>query len=237
MMLRGTPEERGRTGMAEPQGDHLAAEATRWFVRMISDGVSESDRQAFEAWLARDPAHHRAYVETEALWGELGQIADPRTGVARPGDPPIEPRQQQRQGRTSRHSRLRWRATLAASLLLLAAIGLWGDDIFDRWRADHATGVGETRSVALGDGSFVQLNTDTALAVRFTDDRRRIDLYRGEAFFTVSTDRDRPFQVVAGGGVALAVGTAFNVRIAADTVAVAVGNEFDHVEGDEPRIA
>ena len=235
MTLPETPEERDRTGMAEPRGDRLAAEATGWFVRMISDRVSESDRRAFEEWLARDPAHHRAYVEAEALWGELGQVPDPRPGAARLDGPPLERSWRQHQGRTGRRSRFRWSVALAASSLLLAAMGLWGEEIYDRWRADHATAVGETRSVALSDGSLVQLNTDTALAVRFTDDRRRIDLYRGEAFFTVESDRDRPFQVVAGGAAAVAVGTAFNIRIAADTVTVAVSSGRVEVSSEPGR--
>ena len=234
-MLPGTPDERDRTEMAEPPGDRLAAEATKWFVRMISDRVSESDRRAFEAWLARDPAHHRAYLEAEALWGELRQVPDPRPDAARLGDPPLEPRRRQRQARNRQHSWLRWSAALAASLLLLASLGLWGEEVYDRWRADYATGVGEVRAVALSDGSLVQLNTDTALAVRFTDDRRRIDLYRGEAFFTVESDPDRPFQVVAGGAAALAVGTDFNMRISSGTVTVAVSNGRVEVSAEPGR--
>ena len=119
---------------------------------------------------------------------------------------------------------MRWGAALAVSLLLLVGLGVWNERIYDRWRADYATAVGEMRSVTLSDGSRVQLNTDTALAVRFSDDRRRIDLYRGEAFFTVARSSDRPFQVDAGGGTALAVGTAFNVRAVDETVTVAVWN-------------
>ena len=224
MTLRGTPEEPDRTKTEEPGNDHLAAAAAKWFVRMHSDRVSESDQRGFEEWFLQDPAHHKAYAETEALWAELGNLPDPRSDLLQRGVAPFPPSGRWRQPRNRPHRRLQLGAALAASLLLLAAIGLWGEQLYDRWRADYATAVGETRSIALSDGSVVQLNTDTALAVRFSDDRRRVDLYRGEAFFTVTSDEDRPFQVDAGGGAALALGTAFNMRIAADTVAVAVSN-------------
>ena len=222
MTLHGTPEEADRTRIAEPGNDHLAQEAAKWFVRMSSDRVSESDRRTFEEWFSQDPAHLKAYAEAEALWAELGGLPDPRSDAGRRSMGTSRPSRQQPQTRSRPRWRLRLSAALAASILLLAALGIWGERAYDRWRADYATAIGETRAIALSDGSVVQLNTDTALAVRFSDDRRRIDLYRGEAFFTIASDEERPFQVRAGSGAALALGTAFNMRIVADTVAVAV---------------
>jgi transmembrane sensor len=111
---------------------------------------------------------------------------------------------------------------MAACIVLAAAVGLWSVAGYDRFRADYVTDVGQTRTVALADGSTVQLNTDTAIAVDFSPARRRVDLYRGEAFFTVAKDENRPFDVVAGDGVSRAVGTAFDVLDAGQSVTVAV---------------
>ncbi|MEZ5713399.1 MAG: FecR domain-containing protein [Sphingobium sp.] len=44
--------------------------------------------------------------------------------------------------------------------------------------------------------------------------RRRIRLARGEAFFNVAPNKERPFSVYAAGGVVTAVGTAFAVKLA-----------------------
>jgi transmembrane sensor len=48
--------------------------------------------------------------------------------------------------------------------------------------------------------------------VSYTADERRIELLRGEALFDVVPDRQKPFRVLAQGGVTQAVGTAFAVH-------------------------
>lgn len=78
--------------------------------------------------------------------------------------------------------------------------------------ADYSTVQGEQRTVALPDGSMVYLNTDTAIAVVYGDDERWVELLRGEALFQVASNPDRPFRVIAEGGMTEAVGTAFVIR-------------------------
>jgi transmembrane sensor len=196
--------------------------AIAWFVRMTSDLAVEEDRRAFREWLDRDPAHRDAYAKAEALWGELGGIPDPRQG----------PRSLRSTARTAGRSRpavrrggrggVRRYGALAAGLLLAASLGLWGFDSYDLLRSDYATAVGEMRMVTLSDGSVLHLNTDSALAVDFAADHRRIRLYRGEAYFMVAADERRPFEVAAAGAVTRAVGTAFDVHREGEAVTVAV---------------
>ncbi|MGP1253498.1 MAG: FecR family protein [Kiloniellales bacterium] len=221
---------RSRAGDAAAQEERLAEEATAWFVRMTSDLVTEADRRSFQAWLAQDPEHLHAYAEAESLWKELEAVPDLRDAGREDRALDLSAVSTEEGGESRRKAPRRarrgigdWRmGALAASLLLAAALGLLGGDVYDSWRADHRTAVGEIRSVVLQDGSRVHLNSNTALAVDFTEDRRRIDLYRGEAFFAVASDPQRPFEILAGDGVAKAVGTAFNVRQIEDSVDVAV---------------
>jgi ferric-dicitrate binding protein FerR (iron transport regulator) len=72
------------------------------------------------------------------------------------------------------------------------------------------TGV-QTRSVELPDGSRMTLGARTQLSVHYTDERRAIELDRGEALFTVARNPHRPFVVLAGAGAITAVGTQFDV--------------------------
>jgi transmembrane sensor len=78
--------------------------------------------------------------------------------------------------------------------------------------ADYRTGIGEQRTVRLADGSMVLMNTDSAIDVSWTDRQRTIRVIQGEALFTVSPDRQRPFIVHSGRLRATALGTAFIVR-------------------------
>lgn len=78
---------------------------------------------------------------------------------------------------------------------------------------DHMTAVGERMSVALPDGSAMQLNSATAVALDFAGGRREVRLLEGEAFFDVRSDAAHPFRVVGHFGTVEVKGTAFAVRL------------------------
>ncbi len=86
----------------------------------------------------------------------------------------------------------------------------------------YETKIGEQRDVLLADGSGITLNTNTAVAVRYSRDARRVELVRGEAIFTVKHDAARAFEVTAGETLTRAVGTEFNVDLRNGKVTVSV---------------
>ncbi len=59
----------------------------------------------------------------------------------------------------------------------------------------YATQVGEQRSIALNDGSTVELDTRSRIRVRLERDARKIELLEGQALFHVAKDERRPFIV------------------------------------------
>jgi transmembrane sensor len=73
------------------------------------------------------------------------------------------------------------------------------------------TGVGETRAIALDDGSRIVLDTDSRLRVVFTAAARDIELLDGRAHFEVAKDVRRPFRVRTKSAEVVAVGTIFDV--------------------------
>ncbi|OJU08037.1 MAG: hypothetical protein BGN86_10015 [Caulobacterales bacterium 68-7] len=75
----------------------------------------------------------------------------------------------------------------------------------------YRTQVGEHRSIALSDGSRIELNTDTQVRVRLAKQDRRLSLDRGQALFAVAHDAARPFIVTADGTSVRALGTRFEV--------------------------
>ena len=85
------------------------------------------------------------------------------------------------------------------------------------WNLSHsgsyATGIGQVREVVLNDGSVVTLNTNSAITVRYTEERREIRLTKGEAQFDVAKNKKRPFVVLAGNTTVRAVGTSFVVSM------------------------
>ena len=179
------------SGVPEESGEDPVYEvAAGWVARLSSPDATEGDRAAFEAWRAADPAHDEAYAEMDALWRRLGHVPDPRQRRRAP----------------------KGLAGLAAAALLGAALA-YQLGLVDRMRSDLWSGVGEIAHATLTEGSRVDLNTDTALVLRFTETERAVELLRGEAFFDVAPDPRRPFVVRGNGLSAQALGTRFSVRV------------------------
>jgi transmembrane sensor len=86
----------------------------------------------------------------------------------------------------------------------------------------YATRVGDQKSIALSDGSVLDLNTESRARVQFSAGGRDVLLLEGEALFTVAHDANRPFRVHSGDVVVQAIGTRFNVYRTGETTKVAV---------------
>lgn len=101
-----------------------------------------------------------------------------------------------------------WRYTLAAAATVLIAVASgW----FYLQRNTYTTDIGEQRTLALEDGSSVELNARTKIRVAFTEDARTIELLQGQALFKVAKNPNRPFIVDSDGTRVRAVGTQFDV--------------------------
>ncbi len=215
----------------EAEIEHRAAE---WHARR-DRGLKAAEQDELFQWLAEDPRHgewfarHRQTVDGLKLlaqWRpEHGARPNPDLLVQAPA--PVRPA-------------VRWRAWGLAGLAAAAGLAL----AFQFWpasdRAQRARD-GAVASVAGGttaehpadenapvlrrlleDGSTIDLNRGAEVEVRFTAAERHVRLVRGEAHFTVAKNPQRPFVVAANGVNIRAVGTAFDVRLAQETVEVLV---------------
>lgn len=206
-MARDASAKTGLAARAGPLMEPVQAEtiddaAIAWFVRLRDEQASEADRAAFAAWRKADPAHERAWHELEAIWGALDQRSSAKIAV--PAAVASAPR---------RRPRTPWRSLAVAAMLLLAvttSLRLQPAGLF----ADHRTGIGERRTIALADGSRVELGPGSAIDIEIDGTRRAVRLVAGEAFFSIARDEKRPFVVSAGQGEIAVLGTAFDVKIA-----------------------
>ena len=193
--------------------------------RRLSGEASEAEQKALEAWLAEEENHRVYYRQLEELWREAGEVdysLDPRTAsewdkVRRriAGECTSAPAE----------ARLRrlpvWWRYAAAALAVLGLFALWR--LFLSVPAGlplaqiYETDPGEQRSVTLPDGSTVVLNAASFLGVAegFGETERRLEL-RGEGFFDVASDPERPFLIQTGKVTTQVTGTAFNLRAYAD---------------------
>jgi transmembrane sensor len=183
-------------------GNEVRAQAAEWFARLKTVPVSRETLEQFFAW-RRTEAHGQAFDAVERFWSTAGEAS------ARPAILDATQAAYDRGGGDRSRPWRRWPLAAAAALVVGAA-GLslmWIDH-----GHHYATQVGEQRTIPLDDGSKLTLDTDTAVVIRYSQKKRRIELERGQAFFAVAHAADRPFLVDAGATQVRATGTQFEVR-------------------------
>src|SRR5258706_418096 len=197
-----------------PSTGDTEREASAWFARMNADDVTADDRTRFEDWLRAHPCNAKAYAEVSATWQELvksgplvravyfGQAMNAASAPAVP--------------------RRRWAVAAVAAVIGAIVLGGTWNLFKQKEETRFQTAIGEQAAVAMPDGSSFDLNTNSRIWVDYSQRRRVIRLERGEAFFKVAHDTQRPFWVRAGDYWVRAVGTAFNVYLTPAGVEVTV---------------
>ncbi|WP_336866967.1 FecR family protein [Sphingomonas sanguinis] len=206
--------------------------AARWIVRQESGDWSAEDDAALTAWLDEQMAHKAAFWRLRHGWA-----ASDRVGAL--GFQTATPRSRARRG-WHRVLRARPRAigAVAAALAVTMGIGtmvLQSPTGFDAGRLTRGkaspsastpvrvqTPVGIRHTIALRDGSRVELNTATIVRTAASDLGREVWLDKGEAYFDIVHRPDHPFVVHAGPRTVTVLGTRFTVRRDGDKVTVAV---------------
>ncbi|WP_333586131.1 FecR family protein [Phenylobacterium sp.] len=171
-------------------------EAALWAVRADAGGLDPATDPELSAWLAADPRRQGAFLRAQAA---LSLVDRSRTLPAEAAHSAEAP---------SRRRFLTLGAGAGAVAASAAGLMIWGRLGYET----HQTGLGEVRRTPLPDGTLMMLNTSTELRVRFTGRRRQVEMVRGEAWFDIARDAERPFVVAAGEASFQAIGTAFSVR-------------------------
>jgi transmembrane sensor len=169
----------------------LRREAASWLARLQS-GRDPDIALKVEQWRARDARHAAAFERICRTYDQAAllrhsQLASDRRAVAQ------RPIPQQRRFAL---------AAAAAAVVLVPAGALMLGRAMSTIRGTEAvllaTQLGEIRSVALGDGSRVTLDTATTVQVEVGRSRRMVRLKSGRARFDVAPAAT-PFVVEAGG--------------------------------------
>lgn len=171
--------------------DRIDEAAAGWALR---HPLSHSERSALESWLAQDRCHAGALLRAQAALSCIDRALAPTPE-------PVRPR--------FRFDR-RWLLAGIGGTAAAACAGIVGWPLL--WSERFRTARGEIRRLPLADGSIAAIDTDTDLSVALASDSRNIALARGQAWFQVAKDKQRPFIVDAGIAQVRAVGTAFAVR-------------------------
>jgi transmembrane sensor len=220
-------------------------EACEWFIDCRAGDLDEAARYDFDCWLRKSPEHLNAYLELAAIWNE-GPSLDPagkfdrdtliaqaaldrdnvvalpsRTIISDTSMYDVAPRAVHAVSEGPRWYRRRRLAAMAASIVFaLTATAILSLDTLRI--PTYATAIGEQRSLVLKDGSTVELNSRSKIAVRYSKQFRQVELLEGQALFRVAKDANRPFVVKVGATLVRAVGTEFDVYQKRDGTVVTV---------------
>ncbi|MGF0242554.1 FecR domain-containing protein [Rhodococcus sp. IEGM1300] len=166
------------------------------------DSGNPVEREEFAKW-------HAAHEEHARAWRQLGML-DQRFSVA--NGPARTALLQSREGIRRRVRKL---GNGLASIVAVIGLALFAGERYlpvDYWLADESTATGEQRTLRLADGTVINLNTHSALDVRFDEKQRRIILQEGEILVETGHGDARPFIVETRDGSMRALGTRFLVK-------------------------
>ena len=188
--------------------EQINEEASLWISRM-DRGLNPEEKQRLVAWINQNNSHHEALMKMASLWDDLS-VLNELSGIF-----PLEEKPRNR-------SSFLTNIALAASFMIATVTGLnYALDInpltifqngHESYSQTFQTKLGEQVLHSLPDGSFLQLNTNTQVAVHYKNNQRRLTLIQGEANFDVAKDKSRPFIVEVGEQSFTALGTAFNIQ-------------------------
>lgn len=188
------------------QSSRATREAADWYERLSKPPIETEDLEAWSRW-NKKPSNNAAYARLEAIAGSMARMReDPDLNQAA-----AEALARGADRRRANAQRARARRPIIIGSMVAACCVVAIGVVWSR-APTYSTGVGETFSARLDDGSRVQLNTDSAVKVAFNKGERKIVLVRGQAFFDVAHDADHPFVVYAGDTKVRALGTRFEVR-------------------------
>lgn len=177
----------------------IQEQAVDWLMQLQASPKDTAIVEACALWRASDARHELAFAKASRVFSDTRFLLLQDTDFARTA---------------ARKPRYPVRAALSSMLLFGALAG--GFIAYDgpmRLRADAMSASNEMPIIKLEDGSTVQLNAGSAIAFDITDSERQVQLLRGEAYFIVAPDPQRPFTVRAANGEVTALGTEFDVKL------------------------
>jgi transmembrane sensor len=189
-------------------------QAREWLIRLDGDApLSHAEAKGLGEWLEQHPSHREELTRLSNFWRKANILTELEVPLGRP---------------IVKHGPLGWRKVpmgliAAGTVLAVVLLVTWQSWHSDRWsNGVYETTIGQQKSVALPDGSSIELNTDSRAEVLFSSNLRMVRLSRGEALFTVAHDAKRPFEVFANQAMVRAVGTAFTVQVTGGDVNITV---------------
>lgn len=211
----------------------IVSAACAWIVQIEEGNLTSADQTALKEWIGRSPVHKSEIRRLAQLSGEMNVLTDMMPAL----DKAMIRSKKLRKSNTKRKTVISFVLVCGVMTFVLFS---------EMFRGSHPlsgidtpvfyhTAIGGQKDITLVDGSVLKLNTNTEIEVDFNTERRKIRLVKGEVFFQVAHNADKPFLVYAGDNMVRAVGTAFIVRHLQEKFEVTVTEGKVELKPEAPR--
>lgn len=187
-------------------------------VKYLLGEASQEERNNVEVWTAATEDNKRYFEHFRIIWDESRQLASQSAVNENEAWQRFVQRTRQHEAdavtqlRVNSSARFNW-ARAAAILILISCAG-WLGYMFMGPKSELIADSGSKVLIqTLPDGSTVTLNKNSSLTypAEFHGDTRVVTL-RGEGFFNITPNKQKPFIIHAGNTSVKVVGTSFNVK-------------------------
>jgi transmembrane sensor len=201
--------------------DSLVAQAAAWCARMEKGELSAAEDLELRGWLADDARRRAAFESVSRM------MTDPAlTAALSEVDCDNASHSMELLSRNgAERRRATWLTATLGAALLVAGVVWFGSTWLNPAsfpKVVLSTVPGQTSTVALADGSSVELSGGTTLEVEMQPSRRLVRMASGEAFFSVAPDAARPFIVTVADARVQVLGTAFDLSESRDGLELSV---------------
>ena len=194
-------------------------EALDWLIKQDA-GLTPEAQDAFFEWLAEDARHGECFAVHQRTYKQFDSMVQWRPEHSDEPNPDLLAAPWIKQYWFLKLS------SFAAAAVLLLGLFIWQpwkvSENFNGYLPEKGMMALDYQIHRLQDGSIVELNKGAQIAIHYSGEERRVGLLSGEVYFKVAKNPARPFIVSARGIDVKAIGTAFNVRLAEDSLEVLV---------------
>jgi len=178
-------------------------------LKFLADATTPQEKEALDEWASLSPENRKKLGDLKKIWDAKNQPAIPDFD-SRNEWRKLQAKLQEVKAQPAPCYRLFYKIAASLALIALANVIIY-QTIF---KVDSVTiqAADITRSVSLPDGTTVLLNKQSRITYASNFANSRNVTLRGEAFFEVAHDAERPFVIGTGEANVRVLGTSFNVR-------------------------
>ncbi|MBB6502443.1 FecR domain-containing protein [Pedobacter cryoconitis] len=185
-------------------------------IKYLLNETSTEEQTQVQKWITEDPANETYYAHFKKIWEtsknleSVSQI-DEEAAWKKFRSKVSAPAEQETVILPIRKKNYSW---LKIAAVFLIAVGLWST--YRLYTAGNYTMIDASASIVtktLPDGSVITLNKNAMMSYNSDfNNNRSIHLQKGEAFFKVTPNKEKPFIIDADKVSIRVVGTSFNVK-------------------------